>query len=303
MVEALQSDARVLAGVELGGTKAIAAIWRDGRFLDRFQVPTRSPDETLGALGDWLTGRALASDIAALGIASFGPVRVDPAAADYGCVLATPKPGWEGAQVHAALAGRVSCAVALDTDVNAAALAEHRWGAGRGCSSLVYLTIGTGVGGGIVIDGRPVHGALHPEIGHLRFRRADGDGFAGVCPFHGDCIEGLVSGPALAARFSGGIHAAPAGDPRREHLAVDLARLFAALILTVSPQKFLVGGGVGLGVPGLIDAAIVRLPDELNGYLPGLDARALHAMIGPPGLGADAGPLGAIALAQAAVSG
>ena len=291
-------DEHVFAGVELGGTKAIAVVWREGGIIDRFIVPTQEPQKTLATLGDWLAGHPLQPAFAGLGIASFGPIRLDPGAVDYGHILATPKPGWAGTPVAATLAGRVACPTVLDTDVNAAALAEYRWGAGQGCSSLIYLTIGTGVGGGIVIDGRPVHGALHPELGHLRLRRAAGDAFAGICPFHGDCIEGLIAGPALAARFAGGIHATVADDPCRDHLAADLAQLLTALILTLAPQKILVGGGVGLGVPGLLDAAIAKVPAILNGYLPQFDASALQTTITPPGLGADAGPLGAIALAQ-----
>ena len=297
MAEASPTDERVFAGVELGGTKGIALVWCAGRIVEQHQVPTTSPDETLRALGDWLAGHRLRDDFAGLGIASFGPVRLDPAAPDFGRILITTKPGWSGAPVLERLAQAVTCPVSIDTDVNAAALAEHRWGAGQGCSSLIYLTIGTGVGGGIAIDGRPVHGALHPELGHLKFRRAAGDSFAGVCSFHGDCIEGLISGPALAARFDGNIHDAAPDDPRREFVTADLAQLFAALILTLAPEKILVGGGVGLGVPGLLDAAIARLPALLGGYLTELDPRAL---IGPPALGANAGPLGAIALAIAA---
>lgn len=287
----------MFAGVELGGTKGIALVWRGGRIIARHQVPTTDPEPTLGALGAWLAAHPLRDAFAGLGIASFGPVRLDRRVADYGRILATTKPGWSDAPVLEVLARHIGCPVAIDSDVNAAALAELRWGAGQGCSSLVYLTIGTGVGGGIVIDGRPVHGALHPELGHLRLRRAAGDAFAGVCAFHGDCIEGLISGPALAARFGGSIHAVAPDDPRRDFLAADLAQLFAVLILTLAPQKILVGGGVGLGVPGLLDAAIAKLPAIINGYLPELDPPALHAMIGPPALGADAGPLGAIALA------
>ena len=297
MADAPPADDRVFAGVELGGTKGIALVWRAGRIVERHQVPTTDPEQTLGALRDWLAAHPLRDAFAGFGIASFGPVRLDPAAADYGRILATTKPGWSGARVLERLALAVSCPVAIDSDVNAAALAELRWGAGQGCSSLVYLTIGTGVGGGIAIDGRPVHGALHPELGHLKLRRAAGDCFAGACSFHGDCIEGLISGPALAARFDGNIHDAAPDDPRREFVTADLAQLFAALILTLAPEKILVGGGVGLGVPGLLDAAIARLPALLGGYLTELDPRAL---IGPPALGANAGPLGAIALAIAA---
>ncbi|MDP3675072.1 MAG: ROK family protein [Novosphingobium sp.] len=294
----MAEHSQIWAGVELGGTKAIAVVWREGRIVDRTVVPTGDPQQTIGAIGNWLAAHPLRPAFAGLGIASFGPIRLDPEADDFGHILATPKPGWSGAPVYTALAERVACPVALDTDVNAAALAEYRWGAGQGYSSLVYLTIGTGVGGGIVVDGHPVHGALHPEIGHLRLRRAEGDVFAGICPFHGNCIEGLIAGPALAARFGGDIHAAGADDPRRNFLASDLAELFATLVMMVSPQRIMVGGGVGLGVPGMLDAAIAKVPAILNGYLPQLDVEALRTMIAPPRLGADAGPLGAIALAQ-----
>ena len=293
------ADDRVFAGVELGGTKGIALVWRAGRIVEQHQVPTTDPEQTLGSLGEWLACHPLRDDFAGLGIASFGPVRLDPATPDFGRILATTKPGWSGAAVLGRLAQAFTCPVAIDTDVNAAALAEYRWGAGQGCSSLIYLTLGTGVGGGIAIDDRPVHGALHPELGHLRLRRAAGDTFAGACSFHGDCIEGLIAGPALAARFGGSIHDAAPDDPRRDFVASDLAQLFAALILTLAPQKILVGGGVGLGVPGLLDAAIAKLPGLLGGYLPEFDP---HALIGPPALGAKAGPLGAIALAIAAAA-
>ena len=298
MPNRIVAENRVFAGVELGGTKGIAIVWHEGRIVDDYRVSTEDPQRTLGALGDWLAGHRLRDAFAGLGIASFGPLRLDPAARDHGRILTTTKPGWSGAPVLATLAGRVACPVVIDTDVNAAALAEHRWGAGQGCSSLVYLTIGTGVGGGIVVNGRPVHGALHPELGHLQLRRSPGDRFAGTCSFHGDCIEGLIAGPALAARFDGSIHDAAPDDPRRDFAAADLARLFAALILTLAPHKILVGGGVGLGVPGLLDGAIARLPAIIAGYLPELDEPALRAMIAPPALGAEAGPLGAIALAM-----
>lgn len=288
-----------LAGLELGGTKCIAVLSDGPTIIERLQIPTSEPDKTLdaalGVLCEWDT----AAPLAAVGVASFGPVRLDRTAADFGHILTTPKQGWRGVDLLGPLRQRLACPVAFDTDVNAAALAEYHWGAGRGSLSLVYLTIGTGVGGGIVIDGQPIHGMLHPELGHLMFRRAEGDRFPGICPFHGDCIEGLISGPALFARFSGDIHAAPGDDPRRDHLAADLAQLFAALILGLSPNKILVGGGVGLGVPGLLDTAIAKVPAILGGYLPQMDADALQGMIAQPQLGTDAGPLGAIALAQA----
>lgn len=284
-----------LAGVELGGTKIIAAIAEGREIIARERWDTDKPAETLAAVNGWLRARQAEAPFEALGIASFGPVRVDPAASDYGHILATPKPGWAGADL-APLAAGLGVRHAIDTDVNAAALAEARWGAGagEGCSSLVYLTIGTGIGAGVLVEGRPLHGALHPEVGHLRLRKADG--FEGVCPSHGDCAEGLVSGPALWKRCGGDPNEADLDAPAR-----DLAELFAALLLACAPNKLLVGGGVGVGLPRLVDAACGHVPAILNGYLPGLDdAAAVRAVIEAPALGADAGPLGAIAVADEA---
>ena len=290
-----------VAGVELGGTKAIALLWRDGEALDRLTVPTTDPAETLGLLRARLKQWHAEQPLDALGFATFGPVRLDPAAPDYGAILATPKPGWAGYPVLATLHDGLPCPVAIDTDVNAAALAEYRWGAGQGCSSLVYLTIGTGLGGGVLVDGRPVYGRLHPEIGHIPTRRAAGDAFAGACSFHGDCIEGLISGPALERRFGAPPASVLAEDPRWNHVAHDFAHLLVTLIHSLAPQRILVGGGVGLGAPHLPGRATALLPAMLGGYYPDVDLARLTAMIIPPGLGNIAGPMGAIALAQLAL--
>ena len=290
-----------VAGVELGGTKAIALLWQDGEVLDRLTVPTTDPAETLGQLRARLDQWHAEQSLMGLGIATFGPVRLDLAAADHGAILATPKPGWAGAPVLATLHDGLPCPVAIDTDVNAAALSEYRWGSGQGCSSLVYLTIGTGLGGGVLVDGRPVHGRLHPEIGHIPTRRAPGDAFAGNCPFHADCIEGLISGPALERRFGAPPADVPADDPRWAPVARDLAHLLVTLIHSLAPQRILVGGGVGLGAPHLLGRATALLPAMLGDYYPDLDLAALRTMITPPGLGDNAGPMGAIALAQLAL--
>ena len=286
-----------LAAIELGGTKAIALVAAEGRIIERESFPTAAPAETLLLLTDWIEQRAGGEGFGGLGIASFGPVRLDRASSDFGRILKTPKPGWSDADVVSVLASRLQCPVAIDTDVNAAAAAEYRWGAARGCSSLAYITIGTGLGVGALVNGVPVHGRMHPEVGHLLLRRADGDRFAGTCPFHGDCIEGLISGPALAARLGEDPRGVVAADERWDPVAHDLAHLLASLLLTLSPQRILVGGGVGLGVPHLLPAAIARVPALLCGYLPGLDEGTLAATIRPAGLGEQAGPWGAIALA------
>lgn len=288
------------AGVELGGTKAIAVLAQGRTIVDRLVVPTTDPAATLDPLLARLEAWHADAALGGVGLATFGPVRLRPGAGDHGRILATPKPGWSGAAVLAPFAERLDCPIAIDTDVNAAALAEHRWGAGRGCTSLVYVTIGTGIGAGIVVNGRPIHGRLHPEAGHLLLRRDPSDSFAGTCPFHGDCAEGLLSGPALAARFGQAPTDVAPDDPRWLPLAQDLAHLLAALIHIASPERLLVGGGVGLGAAHLLQAAVERLPALLAGYYPDLDHAALSRLVTAPDLGAEAGPLGAIALARLA---
>lgn len=293
------SDTRRVAGVELGGTKAVAVLWDDDAVIDQVRVPTRDPDSTFDRLATllrrWWTDRPFA----ALGVASFGPVTLDRAAPGYGCIRTTPKAGWSGTAVVPRLAQRFPCPIAIDTDVNAAAMAEYRWGHGRGAASLVYLTIGTGVGGGVLQDGRPLHGRLHPELGHLRLRRQPGDQFRGACSFHGDCIEGLLSGPALFSRFGVPPEEVAADDPRWEIVASDLAEFVAVLVHSLAPNRILIGGGVGMGAPWLIDSLPARLLPLLGDYYPEIDASTLAAMISRPALGDEAGPLGAIAVGLA----
>ena len=186
----------------------------------------------------------------------------------------------------------------FDTDVNGAALAEGKWGAARGCDVHAYVTIGTGVGVGIVIDGKPLHGRLHPEAGHMRIRRADRSGFAGTCPFHGDCIEGLVSGPAIAARA--GVAAALVSDsnPLWDIVAADIGELLANLILTLSPARIVIGGGVLQRRPQLLAMARRATAAALNGYLPDQTIDDLATVVVPPRLGLDSGALGATVLAR-----
>lgn len=286
-----------LAGIELGGTKSIAVLAEGGRIVACESTPTGSPESTLSALSEILRGWDSEGKLEALGIAAFGPLQLDSRLPGFGAVLATPKPGWSGADVAAQLARGLDCSWRIDTDVNGAALAEYRWGAAQGCESVCYVTIGTGVGGGVLLGGRPVHGAMHPEIGHLRLRRAPGDAFAGTCPFHGDCVEGLVSGPALAARFGMPADDIPDDHPLWEHVAADLAELVCALLLTNSPQRILFGGSVSLARERLLALAGKTAVARLGGYLPFMtEARAPH-IVRLAGLGDQAGPLGAVALA------
>lgn len=288
------------AGLEMGGTKTIAVLGRPGYIEERIEFPTTTPDATLGQAVDVLKRWQGTEPIRALGVASFGPVRLAGSAPDYGTILNTPKPGWAGVRVVEILSAAYSGPIALDTDVNAAALAEHRLGAGQSCDALVYLTIGTGVGGGILIDGKPVHGGLHPEVGHLRLRRGPEDTFPGACAYHGGCAEGLLSGPALAARFGCAPGDVPADDPRWRPVASDLAELLANLLLGISPQRIIVGGGVTLRQPGLLEAAIERVPERLGGYLGDVSVAQVRGRVLLPLLGNDAGPNGSLCLAQAA---
>lgn len=293
---------RLIAGVELGGTKAVTLLARGQTILKQARVPTTSPGETLGRIRsqllDWYEGEPFA----ALGIASFGPIRVDPGADDFGYMLATPKVGWSRADIAGTLTRELCCPWQIDTDVNAAALAEWHWGAATGLSGVCYITLGTGVGGGLLLDGASLHGALHPEIGHLKMRRAPGDYFAGVCPFHGDCVEGLISGPALLARFGCAGENVADDDPQWSFVAHDLAALIAAVSLTASPSRVLIGGGVGVGRPALLERVRLNVVVELSGYLPHVTSANISRFVVPAGLGDRAGPLGAVALGYRAAN-
>jgi fructokinase len=291
-----------LAGVELGGTKAIAVLAENERIIEQRTVPTGAPSETLGSLNGELLRWNREAPLNGLGIASFGPIGLDPASPDFATILDTPKPGWSGADVGTPLISGLSCPWTIDTDVNAAALAEYGLGSAVGCDSVCYITVGTGVGGGLVIGGRAVRGALHPEIGHLRLRRAAGDEFAGSCPFHSDCIEGLVSGPALAARFGQPAAAIPDDHPLWDHVAHDLGELVAAVLLTVSAEKVVLGGSVALGRASLLDRVRKHVVATLGAYLPHINERTIAEVMVLSRLQASAGPLGAIALAGSAAT-
>ncbi len=295
-------SAPLFAGVELGGTKMILLRARGRDIIERVSIPTTTPGETLAAAANRLRAWQAEEGFAALGIASFGPLRLDRAADDFGHMLPTPKPGWTGADIYGALSGALPCPAAIDTDVNGAALAEARWGAGAEgetpSDALCYLTIGTGLGGGFALHGRALHGAMHPELGHIAIRRAPGDDFAGACPFHGDCIEGLVCGPALAQRFGVAGDQIQADDPRWDHVAHDIARLVGTILLTTAARQVLIGGGVGMGRAALLDVVRAKVVAQLGGYLPFVDADSIAHIVRLPALGDQAGPLGAVALAM-----
>jgi fructokinase len=286
----------LLAAVELGGTKTIVAIGRDpGNIVRREQIATGTPAETLGAAASILRDeRARHGQLKALGIASFGPLDLRPTSAGWGHLLATPKPGWSGTDIAAPLAEAASAPVAIDTDVNAAVLGESLWGAGRGVRDLAYVTVGTGIGGGLLLDGRLRHGLLHPEIGHLQLRRDPADAFAGICPFHGDCLEGLVSGAAIHARLGEPLDTQPPDHSLHAFLADYLGQLCATLLLVTSVERVIIGGGV---VAKLRPHAAIRaaMLTRLGDYLPAELLRDERLIVSPDL--ADSGLAGAFALA------
>lgn len=288
-------DSAPLAGVELGGTKCVCTLaYGVGAVVDQVSLPTEHPTHTLKAIRDILVRWYDAHGLRALGVAAFGPLDLDPGSARYGQVLATNKADWPGAEVRAALAEPFALPVGFDTDVNGAALAEIRWGCAKGLSDFAYITVGTGVGVGPIVNGRTVRGLGHSEMGHLRIPRLPGDTAPSVCTFHDDCIEGLASGTALMARLGGRpLDQVGADDPVWEPLVHALAMLCHALVSTTAPLRIAIGGGVVSGQPHLLARIDTRLRDSLNGYsqLPASD------YVVAPALGAMAGPLGSIALA------
>ncbi len=292
----------VFGGIEAGGTKFVCAVGSgpdDLRAETRFSTTT--PEETI----DRCLGFFRQFDgLRAIGVASFGPVDPDPRSPTFGHITSTPKPGWAGTDLAGAIGRGLSLPVGFDTDVNGAALGEWRWGAARGLDTFIYLTIGTGIGGGALVDGRLVHGLLHPEMGHFRLPRDPlADPYPGACPYHGDCFEGLASGPALEKRWGVPAETLPAGHPAWQLEADYIALALAAYICTLSPQRLVLGGGV-MQQPHLFPLVRAGVLRQLNGYIQSpaiLDA--IDEYIVPPALGGRAGVLGAIALAEQASAG
>ena len=287
------------AGVELGGTKCVCTLAHSpDQILRQETIATTSPSETLGTIEALLSGWAR-DGIAALGVNSFGPIDLHPASPSWGFITKTTKPEWSGTDVARRLASATGTKVAFDTDVNGAARAEMLWGAGRGFEDFAYITVGTGVGVGLVANGKPTRGFAHAELGHVRPARLAGDDWAGACSFHGACIEGLASGPAIKARL-GSRHIASISehDPVWETVAHALAQLCHVLVCAACPMRIAIGGGVMERQPHLIGRIRHMLVGSLAGYVdlpPG-------PYVVAPELGAQAGPMGSIALAMDAIA-
>jgi len=283
-------------GIEAGGSKFVCAVGTgpdDLRELVRF--PTTTPEETIGRAAVFFQPYAAA--LTAVGIASFGPLDPRPDSPTFGFITTTPKAGWAQVDLAGAIRRALGVPVAFDTDVNGAALGEGRWGAAQGLDTFIYLTVGTGIGGGGMVNGQRMHGLLHPEMGHIRVPHdRERDPFAGICPYHGDCLEGLASGPAIAARWGQRGELLPEDHPAWELEATYLALALVDFICTLSPQRIVIGGGV-MRAPSLLSRVRRRVLELLGGYVAPL-AGGVDSYIVPPALGDRAGVVGAIALAQ-----
>lgn len=302
----MTTQPRLFGAVEAGGTKFVVAIGDEqGTILAQERFPTTDPALTLAAMTEYLRQRvATLGALSAIGVASFGPVELDKHSPHYGCIGSTPKAGWSGTDMVGAVAREFSCPIGFDTDTNAAALAEYRWGTARGVDLLVYLTIGTGIGGGILVGGVPTHGLMHSEMGHVFPRRHPLDlGFAGVCPFHRDCLEGVASGPAILARTGALLQELDAAHVQWEIEADYLGQLCALLVTTVSPRRIVMGGGV-MSQARLLPLVRERMRHWLGGYIERSEVltRTEHYVVAP-GLGENAGVTGALALAIDAAAG
>jgi fructokinase len=292
----------IYGGVEAGGTRFVCAIGSGPDRLEVTSFATTTPGESIDRAIAFFQQHQRRKPLSAVGVGSFGPVDLDATSPKFGYITATPKPGWANTEFQGRISRALGVPVEFDTDVNAAALGEATWGAARGLGTFIYVTVGTGIGGGGMVNGQLLHGLLHPEMGHLRVPHdLDKDPYPGACPFHGDCLEGLAAGPALLGRWGRRAEDLPADHPAWELEAQYLALGLANLICTLSPQRIILGGGVMQRI-GLFQMVRRNVQQVLNGYL---QVRAILEQIDqyivPAALGDRAGVLGAIALAKMAI--
>jgi len=287
----------VYGAVEAGGTKFICAVGTGpGHIRARQRFPTTTPGETLARVADFF--RPYRRTLKAIGVGTFGPVDVHPSSPTYGTITSTPKPGWQQVNLRQGLMAALDIPVVIDTDVNAAALGEHLWGAAQGLHTFVYITVGTGIGGGAMVEGQLLHGLMHPEMGHMQIPHdRERDPFPGICPYHGDCLEGLASGPALSKRWQKDPARLPPDHPAWDLEAYYLGLAVANLLYLLSPQRIILGGGV-MHQRHLFPRIRKTVLKVLSGYIAVIPPPAgMESYIVPPRLGDDAGVLGALALA------
>ena len=296
----MTNDSPLLGAIEAGGTKFLCAVSDSaGCVLEDCRIPTTSPDETLSAVRNFFA-KAIQTHgpLSAVGIGSFGPLSLNPLADNYGHITSTPKRGWQDTDLLGHLRPVLRAPIALDTDVNCAAIGEHLFGNGRGHDTFCYVTVGTGIGVGVFVAGAPHGGANHPEAGHIMLPRATGDtDFAGTCPFHGDCLEGLACGPAMHARWGQGAETLPPDHQAWDIEADYIAGLCATLTYTIRPDRIILGGGVMAG-PSMYDRVRQVLAGKLAGYDSSIREMDLQTYVAQPTAGESAGLSGALALAH-----
>ena len=291
-------------GIEAGGTKINCAIGNGpNNIVAEARIPTTTPTETVAAVITFFRAHQAQYPLQAIGIASFGPVDLNPHSPTYGYITSTPKQGWANVDLVGAIKQAFNLPIGFDTDVNGAALGEYRWGAAQGLSSFIYLTVGTGIGGGGMFNGQLMHGLVHPEMGHIPIPHdRQRDPFAGVCPYHVDCLEGLATGPAMEKRWGTRAENLPLDHPAWDLEAHYLALAMHTFVCMLSPQRIILGGGVG-SHPNILPRVRKQTQAALNGYIHAAEiTEHIDAFIVAPGLGDRAGVLGAIALAMAAGS-
>ncbi|GLX68898.1 ROK family protein [Paenibacillus glycanilyticus] len=288
----------LLGAIEGGGTKFVCGIGTiDGEIIERISIPTTTPEVTMDQAMSFFSNKG----IVAIGVGTFGPIDINPLSPAFGSVTSTPKPYWSGYRILDHIKQRMDIPVGFDTDVNAAALGESVWGAAAGLRNCLYMTVGTGIGVGAIVEGNLVHGLMHPEMGHIVVNRHPMDSYAGNCPYHGDCLEGMASGPAVEKRWN--TKAMLLGD---SHTAWELESFYigqalANYILVLSPEIIILGGGI-MNQKHLFPLIREQVKKRLNGYVDHpVFASDLETYIVPPSLGGSAGLCGALALAKKAL--
>jgi fructokinase len=285
----------ILGAIEAGGTKFVCGIGNEnGDIIEKISYPTTTPEETLKLVTDYFKDK----QIEALGVGSFGPIDLNQESSTYGFITSTPKKHWKNVNLLGELKKHIDVPMAFDTDVNAAALGELEWGAAKGLDSCIYMTVGTGIGVGAVTEGKLIHGMLHPEMGHILVKRHKDDTYKGNCPFHGDCLEGMASGPAIENRWGQKGVVLSANPQVWELEAYYLAQALVNYILVLSPKKLILGGGV-MQQKQLFPIIIENVVNLLNGYIQHENLLVcIDEYIVPPELGDNAGLCGALALAK-----
>lgn len=282
-----------IGALEAGGTKMVCAIGKEnGEILDRISIPTETPDITMPKIISYFKDK----EIKALGVGSFGPIDLDRNSATYGYITSTPKLAWRNYNIVGALKEALNVPIGFDTDVNGSALGEMTFGSTKGLDSSIYITIGTGVGVGVIMNGKPLHGMLHPEAGHILITRAPEDTFQSKCPYHSFCLEGLAAGPAIEARYGKKAYELTDREDVWELEAYYIAQALVNYTLTLSPKRIVLGGGV-MHQTQLYPMIRKKFMDLLNGYIVTKELQDIEHYIISPALNDNQGIMGCIQLA------